>query len=166
MWGAYNFFGPVPPLVCSQKSSWRGQGLDGKTALEVAKSPEVKELLQKPEIATAWWDSPASAAEQQALTMANSTATGKHWQQHSWAIGSWELVPGSSWLLLTYATPVQYARHSSSIIPIAKWCCDRGTIFQQMNLNSTYVLVKPLTAAQTTIAVIQTAARMVSSIRP
>ena len=29
------------------------QGLDGKTALEVAKTPEVKELLQKPEIATA-----------------------------------------------------------------------------------------------------------------
>lgn len=29
------------------------KGLDGKTALEVAKTPEVKELLQKPEIATA-----------------------------------------------------------------------------------------------------------------
>ena len=29
------------------------QGLDGKTALEVAKTPEVKELLQKPEIAAA-----------------------------------------------------------------------------------------------------------------
>lgn len=29
------------------------QGLDGKTALEVAKTSEVKELLQKPEVATA-----------------------------------------------------------------------------------------------------------------
>jgi len=30
------------------------QGLDGKTALEVAKGPEVAEVLKKPEIATAW----------------------------------------------------------------------------------------------------------------
>jgi len=29
------------------------QGLDGKTALEVAKGPEVAEVLKKPEIATA-----------------------------------------------------------------------------------------------------------------
>ena len=29
------------------------QGLDGKTALEVAKTPEVAEVLRKPEIATA-----------------------------------------------------------------------------------------------------------------
>ena len=29
------------------------QGLDGKTALEIAKGPEVAEVLKKPEIATA-----------------------------------------------------------------------------------------------------------------
>ena len=29
------------------------QGLDGKTALEIAKGPEVAEVLNKPEIATA-----------------------------------------------------------------------------------------------------------------
>ncbi len=29
------------------------QGLDGKTALDIAKGPEVEELLKKPEIATA-----------------------------------------------------------------------------------------------------------------